>query len=76
MPTTMIAHRKTQAQAPSFVAPYGDSEREGARMYNAGKRLDECQTDAQTRGWLAAEARGCDSYYRCMMADASDIEPL
>jgi hypothetical protein len=74
MPTTMIAQRPTAVQAPNYVAPYGDSEREGARMYNAGKRLDECQTDAQTRGWLAAEARGADAYYRCMMADASDIE--
>ncbi len=72
MPATMIAQRPNQVQAPSFVAPYGDSERDGARMYNAGKPLSACQTDAQTRGWLAAEARGCDSYYRCMMADASD----
>ena len=74
MPTTMIARQNTPAQSPRFVAPYGDSERDGAALYNAGKPLSACQTDAQTRGWLAAEARGCDSYYRCMMADASDIE--
>ena len=76
MPATMIARQNTPTQSPRFVAPYGDSERDGARMYNAGKPLSACQTDAQSRGWLAAEARGCDSYYRCMMADASDIEPL
>lgn len=74
MPAPMIAHRQTPAQSPCFVAPYGDSERDGARMYNAGKPLSACQTDAQSRGWLAAEARGCDNYWRCMMADASDIE--
>lgn len=72
MPTTMIARQNTPAQSPRFVAPYGDSERDGARMYNAGKALTECTTDAQARGWLAAEARGADAYYRCMMADASD----
>jgi len=76
MPTTMIAHRNDPTQSPRFVAPYGDSERDGAALYNAGKPLSACQTDAQTRGWLAAEARGCDDYYRCMMAEASDIEPL
>lgn len=74
MPTTMIAHRQTPAQSPRFVAPYGDSERDGAAMYRAGRGLAECTTDAQTRGWLAAEARGADAYYRCMMAEASDVE--
>jgi len=74
MPTTMIARTTQPTQAPTFVAPYGDSERDGAALYNAGKPLSACQTDAQTRGWLAAEARGADAYYRCMMADASDIE--
>lgn len=72
MPTTMIARQNTSAQSPRFVAPYGDSERDGAALYNAGKPLSACQTDAQTRGWLAAEARGADAYFRCMMADASD----
>ena len=71
MPATMIAHRNDPTQSPRFVAPYGDSERDGARMYNAGKPLSACQTDAQTRGWLAAEARGCDAYWACMMQQAA-----
>ena len=76
MPTTMIARITQPTQAPNYVAPWGDSERDGREMYMRGKALAECTTDAQTRGWLAAEARGADAYYRCMMADASDIEPL
>lgn len=40
----------------------------GKRKYSQGKRLEECNTDAETRGWLAAEANGAQMYMRAMQA--------
>jgi hypothetical protein len=49
-----------------------DLERQvGRSLYRRGKPLRECVTDDMAAGWLAAERAGADSYYRCMMAQAS-----
>ena len=38
----------------------------GRRKYNTGKRLESCNTDSETHGWLAAEANGAQMYLRAM----------
>ena len=63
-----------------FVAATEDDqerfERElGRNLYKRGKPLRECRTDYMAAGWLAAERKGADDYYRCMMAEASADKP-
>ena len=46
-------------------------ERElGCNLYRRGKPLRECRTDYMAAGWLAAERKGADAYWRAMMAEA------
>lgn len=46
-------------------------ERElGRNLYKRGKPLRECRTDYMAAGWLAAERKGADAYWRAMMAEA------
>ena len=47
----------------------------GRNLYMRGRDISECVTDAMTAGYLAAEAKGADDYYRCMMAEASADKP-
>ena len=42
----------------------------GRNLYRRGKPLRECRTDYMAAGWLAAERKGADAYWRAMMAEA------
>ena len=52
-------------------------ERElGRNLYKRGKPLRECRTDYMAAGWLAAERKGADDYYRSMMRQASAVKAV
>lgn len=42
----------------------------GRNLYRRGKPLRECRTDYMAAGWLAAERKGADAYWKAMMAEA------
>ena len=72
MSTNILSHMEQPVKTKRFVAPkpvVSDYDA-GRDMYRRGKRLYECCTDAQTAGWLDAEADGADAYWRCMMMEA------
>ena len=74
MSSNILAHMEQPVKTKRFVAPKPAATSDydaGREMYRHGKRLYECRTDAQTAGWLDAEADGADAYWRCMMAQAS-----
>ena len=78
--TTMLQPDPHAVKHQRFVAAteaqQADLERQiGRNLYKRGKPLRECVTDEMTAGWLAAEAKGADDYYRCMMAEASADKP-
>ena len=52
----------------NFVAPLSEFD-SGRKMFRTGKRLADCITDEQARGWLAAEAAGCQAYLKVMEAE-------
>ena len=52
----------------NFVAPLSEFD-SGRKMFRQGKRLADCITDEQARGWLAAEAAGCQAYLKVMEAE-------
>lgn len=54
---------KTPQSSPVAIAVGFDA---GKQKYRRGKRLEECLTDAEARGWLAAEANGAQCYLRAM----------
>ena len=45
----------------------------GHNLYKRGKPLRECVTDNMAAGWLAAERKGADDYYRMMQRQASEF---
>ena len=52
-------------------------ERElGRNLYKRGKPLRECRTDYMAAGWLAAERKGADDYYRSMMRQVSAVKAV
>ena len=84
MTTHIVAHPKPMQDvalhARRFVAPTAEQQAEterqiGRNLYMRGRDISECVTDAMTAGYLAAEAKGADDYYRCMMAEASADKP-
>lgn len=75
MSDTMVTPHPHAVKHQRFVAATeADQERFerelGRNLYKRGKPLRECRTDYMTAGWLAAERKGADAYYRCMMAEA------
>ena len=46
----------------------------GHNLYKRGKPLRECVTDNMAAGWLAAERKGADDYYKAMMRQASAVK--
>ncbi len=73
MSSNILMHPEQPVNTKRFVSPkpLTSDYDAGREMYRHGKRLYECRTDAQTAGWLDAEADGADAYWRCMMAQAS-----
>ena len=58
-----------------FVAPTAEAqanmERQiGRNLYRRGKPIECCVTDDMVQGYLDAEAKGADAYWRAMMAEA------
>jgi len=77
---TMVTPHEHAVKHGRFVAarPNEAEEQErqiGRNLYRRGRDISECVTDAMTAGYLAAEAKGADDYYRCMMAEASADKP-
>ena len=63
MPATMLAWNvkpHNPMPATGFAA--------GQQAYRNGKRLEQCATDEEARGWLAAETNGAQMYLRAMEA--------
>lgn len=81
MSNTMLHPHPSAVKHGRFVAatPEGQAELErqvGRGLYRRGKPLSECVTDDMTAGWLAAERKGADDYWRAMMAGASTVEAM
>lgn len=75
MNDTMVSPHEHAVKHQRFAAPteaqQADMERQiGRNLYRRGKPIEYCVTDDMTAGYLAAEAKGADAYYRCMMAEA------
>ena len=81
MNATTVQQHEYAVKRGRFVpaAPPDQDERMerqmGRNLYMRGRDISECVTDAMTAGYLAAEAKGADDYYRCMMAEASADKP-
>lgn len=81
MSNTIVQQHEYAVKRCRFVpaAPPDQTERLerqiGRNLYMRGRDISECVTDAMTAGYLAAEAKGADDYYRCMMAEASADKP-
>lgn len=78
MSANIVMHPEQPVKTKRFVAPMPTVEptpaeqyAQGKRLYYRAKPLAACVTDEQTRGWLEAEARCNDDYWRGMMAEAS-----
>ena len=75
MSATMVHPHTEAVKAGRFVPATVDGSAEmerqiGRNLYRRGKPVEYCVTDDMTAGYLAAEAKGADAYYRCMMAEA------
>ena len=79
MNASMVTPTKAAVKNSRFVpaAPPDQAERTeyqiGRNLYRRGRGLDACVTDDMTRGWLDAEAAGCDAYYAAMQRQASEF---
>ena len=76
MSDTMVSVHPHAVKHMRFVAPteaqQAELERQiGRNLYKRGKPLSGCVTDEMAAGWLAAERKGADDYYRCMMLEAA-----
>jgi len=76
MNDAMIAVHPHAVKHQRFVAASEEEqerfERElGRNLYKRGKPLRECRTDYMAAGWLAAERKGADDYWRAMQRQAS-----
>ena len=68
---------KHQRFVAATEAQQADLERQiGRNLYKRGKPLRECVTDNMAAGWLAAERKGADDYYRSMMRQASAVKAV
>lgn len=72
MSTLSMARPTTKSK--TFVAPTLTDFDLGCVAYRMGRKLESCTNDEQRRGWLKSEWTGEDNYWRCMMAQASDVE--
>ena len=78
MNASMVASHEQAVKHQRFIAAteadQENFERElGRNLYRRGKPLSECRTDYMTAGWLAAERKGADDYYRAMQRQASEF---
>ena len=78
MNATMLHPDPHAVKHQRFVAATEDDqerfERElGRNLYKRGKPLRECRTDYMVAGWLAAERKGADDYYRAMQRQANEF---
>ena len=78
MNDTIVMPHEHAVKHQRFVAATEDDqerfERElGRNLYKRGKPLRECRTDYMAAGWLAAERKGADDYYRAMQRQASEF---
>ena len=76
MSATMVTPHEQAVKSGRFVParPNEAEEQErqiGRNLYKRGKPLRECVTDEMAAGWLAAERKGADDYYKAMMRQAS-----
>ena len=75
---TMVTPHEHAVKHGRFVAAT-EAEQEkferqlGHNLYKRGKPLRECVTDNMAAGWLAAERKGADDYYKAMMRQASEF---
>lgn len=60
--------------AQQYVNHQDEQESEGRRLYDEGRPRGVCRNPAQLAGWDAAYSAGADAYWRCMVAEASDVE--
>ena len=80
MSTSIVQQHQEAVKRGRFVpaAPPDQSERFerqlGHNLYKRGKPLRECVTDNMAAGWLAAERKGADDYYKAMMRQASAVK--
>lgn len=80
MSNTIVQQHEYAVKRGRFVpaAPPDQAERTeyqiGRNLYRRGRGLDACVTDDMTRGWLDAEAAGCDAYYAAMQRQASAVK--
>lgn len=75
MNATMVHPHEHAVKAGRFVpaTPEGQAEMErqiGRNLYRRGKPVEYCVTDEMTQGYLDAEAKGADAYWKAMMAEA------
>ena len=79
MSATMVTPHEHAVKHGRFVAAT-EAEQEkferqlGHNLYKRGKPLRECVTDNMAAGWLAAERKGADDYYKAMMRQASAVK--
>lgn len=78
MNSTMVHPNTESVKRGRFVAAtleqQADLERQiGRNLYKRGKPLRECVSDEMAAGWLAAERKGADDYYRMMQRQASEF---
>lgn len=76
MSTTMLTPHPHAVKHGRFVAATAEQqtslERQiGRSLYMRGRDLSECVTDEMTAGWLAAERKGADDYWKCLMMEAN-----
>ena len=55
-------------QHRNFVPAMSDFDL-GRKMFRQGRRLSQCNTDECARGWLDAEAAGCQAYLKVMESE-------
>ena len=77
MNATILTHDGMKING-RFVPASPDSGAEferqlGHNLYKRGKPLRECRTDYMVAGWLAAERKGADDYYRAMQRQANEF---
>ena len=77
MNATMLHPDPHAVKHNRFVAPTPEAQAElerqiGRNLYRRGRRITECTTDDMTAGYIAAERKGADDYYRAMQRQASE----
>ena len=75
MSSTMVTPHEHAVKHQRFIAATPEAQAElerqaGRNLYRRGKPIEYCVTDDMTAGYLAAEGKGADAYYRAMMLEA------